>query len=134
MRARGFRIAIGVYLAAVVFAIVGRLIGIEALPAELREFARHADKNTWLVGWGGVVYLTAASAACIGMLLMRNWARHLFVAVTAVGAMPWDGPVVYTSLENLFLNLEFVLAGVIICAAYFSPVGPQFDRTKSTDV
>ena len=48
-------------------------------------------------------------------------------AVTAFGAMPWDGATVYPAMEYAFINLEFVLAGAIIAAAYWSAVRDKFD-------
>ena len=41
--------------------------------------------------------------------------------------MPWDGATVYPAMEYAFINLEFVLAGAIIAAAYWSAVRDKFD-------
>lgn len=121
-----FRLVIALYLAFVALAIVGHVVGAPNLPPPLREFVAAADKTTWMVGWLGVVYLVMASIACIGLLLFKNWARLLFVMVTLVGSMPWDGPTVYPAMEYLFINLEFVLAGAIIALSYFSTVRERF--------
>jgi hypothetical protein len=121
-----FRGLIGGYLLCVGLAIAGHVLGVEKLPLALREFVVEADKTTWLVGWMGYGYLAAATIACIGLLLFRHWARPLFVAVTLFGLMPWDGATVYPPLEYLFVHLEFVFAGAIIAAAYWSPVKDSF--------
>lgn len=53
--------------------------------------------------------------------------RPLFVAVTTFGAMPWDSATVYSAMEYAFINLEFVLAGAIIAAAYWSATRDKFE-------
>jgi hypothetical protein len=126
MSIKKFRLILALYLAFVVLAIVGHVVGAPNLPPPLREFVAAADKTTWMVSWLGVAYLMMASISCIGLFLFKNWARLLFVVATLVGAMPWDGPTVYPAMKYLFINLEFVLAGVIIALSYFSPVRGRF--------
>jgi hypothetical protein len=121
-----FRLILALYLTFVVLAIVGHVVGAPNLPPPLREFVAAADKTTWMVSWLGVAYLMMASISCVGLFLFKNWARLLFIVATLVGAMPWDGPTVYPAMEYLFINLEFVLAGVIIALSYFSPVRERF--------
>jgi hypothetical protein len=120
MSIKKFRLILALYLAFVVLAIVGHVVGAPNLPPPLREFVAAADKTTWMVSWLGVAYLMMASISCIGLFLFKNWARLLFVVATLVGAIPWDGPTVYPAMEYLFINLEFVLAGVIIALSYHS--------------
>ena len=132
MTPKKFRLILALYLAIVVLAIVGHVVGAPNLPPPLREFVAAADKTTWMVGWLGGAYLTMASMACIGLLLFKNWARLLFVIVTLVGSIPWDGPTVYPAMEYLFINLEFVLAGVIIALSYWSPVRERFLSVSSS--
>jgi hypothetical protein len=126
MTPKKFRLILALYLTFVVLAIIGHVVGAPNLPPPLREFVAAADKTTWMVSWFGIAYLIAASISCIGLLLFKNWARLLFVVVTLVGSMPWDGPTVYPAMEYLFINLEFVLAGVIIALSFWSPVRERF--------
>lgn len=126
MSPKKFRLILALYITFVVLAIVGHVLGAPSLPPPLREFVATADKTTWMVGWLGITYLMMASISCIGLLLFKNWARLLFVVATLVGATPWDGPTVYPAMEYLFINLEFVLAGVIIALSYCSPVRERF--------
>ena len=121
-----FRLLLAADLVAVVLAITGHIVTASDLPAPLWEFVRVADGSTWMTTWVGVLYLVSATASTIGLLLFKAWARRLFTILAVLGAMPWDGPVVYPPLEYLFVNLEFILAGAIIAAAHWSPVGTFF--------
>ena len=121
-----FRILIAIYLTCVVLAIVGHVATSATLPPALYEFVKLADIHGWMASWVGIAYLACATIATIGLILFKSWARPLFAAVTLFGAMPWDGATVYPAMEYAFINLEFVLAGAIIAAAYFSPVREKF--------
>jgi hypothetical protein len=126
MTPKKFRLIIALYLAIVVLAIVGHVVGAPKMPSPLREYVAAADKTTWMVGWLGITYLVIATISCIGLLLFKSRARMLFVVAMLIGVMPWDGPTVYPAMEYLFINLEFVLAGVIIALSYWSPVRERF--------
>jgi hypothetical protein len=122
-----FRLLIALYLATVVCAIGGHVLTAAQLPPPLRGFVHVADGTTWMAHWPGAVYLAAATASTIGLILFRSWARPVFTVVAVFGAMPWDGPVVYPAMEYLFTNLEFMLAGAIVALAYFSPIHSSFN-------
>lgn len=128
MTAKQFRILIGCYLACVVLAILGHVFTAEQLPVPLRDFVKAAEQTTWMVSWVGVTYLVAATVSTIGLIVFKRWARPTFAVVAVFGAMPWDGHTVYPALEYLFINLEFMLAGAIVAAAYWSAVRERFDK------
>jgi len=121
-----FRLLIAAYLSCVVLAIVGHIVTAAALPPALYEVVKLADSHGWMSSWVGIAYLTSATIATIGLILFKAWARPMFAAVTLFGAMPWDGVTVYPAMEYAFVNLEFVLAGAILAAAYWSPVRDRF--------
>ncbi|MFM7295233.1 MAG: hypothetical protein ACKO1K_10565 [Burkholderiales bacterium] len=126
MTSNQFRILIGCYLACVVLAILGHVFTAEQLPVALRDYVKTADQSTWMASWVGVTYLVAATASTIGLMIFKAWARPSFALLAVFGAMPWDGHTVYPALEYLFINLEFMLAGAIVAAAYWAPVRSRF--------
>jgi hypothetical protein len=128
MTPKQFRILIGCYLACVVLAILGHVFTAEQLPVALRDYVKVADQTTWMVSWVGMAYLTAATVSTIGLIIFKAWARPTFAVVAVFGAMPWDGHTVYPAMEYLFINLEFMLAGAIVAAAYWAPVRDSFTK------
>jgi len=122
-----FRLLIAAYLVCVVLAIVGHVVTAAGLPPALYESVKLADSHGWMSGWVGITFLVTATVATIGLILFKAWARPLFAAVTAFGAMPWDGATVYPAMEYAFINLEFVLAGAVIAAAYWPAVRERFE-------
>jgi hypothetical protein len=128
MTPKQFRILIGCYLACVVLAILGHVFTAEQLPVALRDYVKVADQTTWMVSWVGMAYLTAATVSTIGLIIFKAWARPTFAVVAVFGAMPWDGHTVYPAMEYLFINLEFMLAGAIVAAAYWAPVRDSFAK------
>ena len=128
MTPKQFRILIGCYLACVVLAILGHVFTAEQLPVALRDYVKVADQTTWRVSWVGMAYLTAATVSTIGLIIFKAWARPTFAVVAVFGAMPWDGHTVYPAMEYLFINLEFMLAGAIVAAAYWAPVRDSFTK------
>ena len=128
MTPKQFRILIGCYLACVVLAILGHVFTAEQLPVALRDYVKVADQTTWMVSWVGMAYLTAATVSTIGLIIFKAWARPAFAVVAVFGAMPWDGHTVYPAMEYLFINLEFMLAGSIVAAAYWAPVRDRFAK------
>lgn len=129
MTSKQFRTLIGCYLACVVLAILGHIFTAEQLPVPLRDYVKIADQSTWMASWVGVTYLVAATASTIGLIIFKAWARPSFALLAVVGAMPWDGHTVYPALEYLFINLEFMLAGAIVAAAYWAPVRSRFNKS-----
>lgn len=79
--------------------------------------------NTWFV-------LSIISA--IGMFLIQNWARHLFLALATLNvvAAPLSGFLVQSPIDVMLSTTNLLLDGAIMALAYISPLSQRFTRSR----
>ncbi|MEZ5537059.1 MAG: hypothetical protein R3F02_15730 [Thiolinea sp.] len=70
----------------------------------------------------------------IGLMLFKNWARHLYLATLILSATsyPFQGVSIFSGLSQLFYDTSILLFGVILCLIYYSPVADYFQDENST--
>lgn len=66
----------------------------------------------------------------IGLWLLRNWARHLYLAITIIGfallALDYQTPVIYSTAESLLWDLLNITTGASIAMMYLPPLADRF--------
>lgn len=68
--------------------------------------------------------------AAVGMFLLQNWARHLYLALSILGPLSaaFSGFVIQAPLDTLFSNANLILDGVVLGVSYLSPFAENFKR------
>lgn len=68
--------------------------------------------------------------AAFGLILLKNWARHLFLTLSVLGSAlaPFSGFVIQAPLDGLFANTSALLDGAILAIAYLSPLADSFNN------
>ncbi len=136
MEKRGFYVLLAFYVVANLLTYLPDPIE-HAIPKNVEKAViEHAIKNetplTYLPGWIFNVLELAWFVSVIGLALFQNWARHLTIVVAA-GAMGvcfiWDWNV-WTSFANFQIDIQFLLAGLVLGIVYFSPVSAYFHGKK----
>ena len=105
------------------------------LPPELRDYLdRQASEpltgRDLIEMAAGVVFLSLAAAATVGLFRFRRWGRRLFVALTLLGFVPIVamGPTVETGAATAMAETATLLSGIILALVYGSPIRDRFDR------
>ena len=82
-----------------------------------------------------IVLFFLAAAATIGLWLFKRWARalNLWLTVLLLPLTILSGPTLASPWENLFGYLSAVLFGVVLAAAYFSPLSVRFDASTEAN-
>ena len=72
----------------------------------------------------------------IGLWLLLNWARHLYLAITIIGfalyVVDYQTPIIFSTLEGLLWDVLNIITGAIIAMMYLPPLAAQF-KTRSTN-
>ena len=103
------------------------------LPPELQAWisSRGAMLSTPLQSIGATVSFVAFVALCVGLvglLAFQRWARWLTLASTIAIylPMPLSGTVVLSGFAYTMDSVAAILWGVLLAAAYWSPVAAEF--------
>lgn len=66
--------------------------------------------------------------AALGLFLMKNWARHLYLVLSILGlaSVPFSGFVIQPPLDTLFSSANQLLDGAVLAMAYLSPLADNF--------
>lgn len=72
----------------------------------------------------------------IGLWLLRNWARHLYLAITIIGfafyVVDYQTPIIFSTLESLLWDMLNIITGATIAMMYLPPLADSF-KARSTD-
>ncbi len=104
-----------------------------SLPPPLRDYlARDAELAPLMSEVvAGLVLFIVWIVALVGLYRFRRYARPLFVASNLGGlaVVPWFGPYVDLGWGEAVYQLSFILNGIILAAAYWSPLAERFQAT-----
>jgi hypothetical protein len=66
--------------------------------------------------------------ASVGLFLLQNWARHLFLALYVIGIalVPFAGFTVQLPIDTALSAVNTLLNGAILALAYLTPVSASF--------
>jgi hypothetical protein len=69
--------------------------------------------------------------AALGVMLLRNWARHLYFVLSLLGPAlaPFSGYVIQPPLDTLFASANLLLDGAVLALVYLSPLADSFKET-----
>ena len=72
--------------------------------------------------------------AAVGLYFFRNWARHLYLALSFahLALAPFSGFVVEPPLDFLFSATSLLLDGAILAMAYLLPLSANFKQLRPT--
>lgn len=70
--------------------------------------------------------------AAVGLVLLQNWARHLFLALAVLGPVlaPFSGFIIQPPLDTLFASANLLLDGAVVALAYLSPIADNFKEAS----
>lgn len=107
------------------------------LPPELQAWVTSYGvmQSSPLQSIGAMVSFGAFVALCVGLvglLAFQRWARWLTLIATIVIylPMPLSGTVVLSGFAYTLDSVAAILWGVLLAAAYWSPVAVEFERRK----
>lgn len=130
-----FRVLLWVYVALVLLSIVAGMFPSHsaALTAAVEN-----ESPEWLDQYMSVVlilcflFLGAWTVSIGGLYRFKPWARSFSAWSTLVGfaVYPFLGPSLTSGIEGSLAQASSVLWGVLLCAAYFSPISTRFSTTR----
>ena len=90
------------------------------------------DENLVYFGAFAVFSLLLAAASIIGLLMFKNWGRHLYLAgfFLYIPLYPFMGVTVSSGLSQVFYDLSMIASGSILALIYFSPVAQYFQKQQ----
>ena len=117
----------------------------DSLPPEIQQYLNSSGDENGLYDYIdalpsnallalGIGLLVVLLGSLIGLWLMLNWARHLYVAITIIGFafLPLDiqKPYIATGAESYLLDILNLITGVMIAMMYLPPLADRFKSRK----
>lgn len=77
-------------------------------------------------------WFTLWLVAALGLVLLHNWGRHLYLALSLLGIVvtPFSGYLIQPPLDTMFSSANLLLDGVVLAMAYLSPVAASFKESS----
>ena len=111
--------------------------GLHKQPSYVQEATTFAGRGALLPMTDGIAYPYALLAliASLGLLAIRNWARRLFVVLTALGLTLnlLVGVAVSGPFDSFLGSLLSICHGAVIAGAYSSNLRPRFATSARSD-
>jgi len=98
---------------------------LSSLKADVREAIETLPAwRTVTVGFAGLIAIASYLVASIGLILLRGWAKPLYVAAHGLILLGYllGVPVVYGNLAFTFNELSMLTGGMVIAMMYLEPV------------
>lgn len=130
-----FRALLWAYVALVILSIVAGFFPdySDALAAaHENETPEWLDEHIGILLFLCLLVLGAWTASIGGLYRFRPWARSfsLWSTLALSAISPFLGPSLTTGFEGSLAHASSVLWGVLLCAAYFSPISTSFSRIQ----
>lgn len=114
----------------------------ESLPQPIREYLDSPDSVTGTTSqlmdslpFSVLLIMTIATVLIllidlIGLWLMRNWARHLYLAITIIGfalyMVDYQTPIIFSTAEGVLWDILNIVTGATIAMMYLPPLAARF--------
>ncbi len=137
MNKNNFRILVVITFILSVLAGVYDFIWPSEIITQISDYAyeiepEYSDFQIMIVSVIAVLLLVCAAVSFVGLLLFKNWGRHLYIAgfIIAFPLYPFMGVSVVSGANQLIYDLAMVLSGVLIAVCYYSPISKQFTNKE----
>jgi hypothetical protein len=108
------------------------------LPAEFQNYLSQQGELEATLGEKAfdafaLLVVMAAPFLTVGLWKFKKWARSAYIVAT-LGFFPFYpmlGPIVSNPWETLFLDISFILSGVLIAMMFTGVVSQKFEETAA---